>query len=531
MVRNLVFNNCGTAISMFWDWTFAFKSISINNCGTGIDMTAGGSSSQSVGSMTLYDSEITNTNIGIATAWSSGSSPSSGGSLVLENVQLTNVNTAVTGASGTNLGGGSGTISAYAQGHTYTPNGPTNAHGSMASVSRPGSLLSGSKYYEASKPQFENLPVSSFVSARSSGAAGNGRNDDTQALQNGINSATSAGKVFYIDAGTYRVTNTIFIPAGAKIVGEAYPVIMSSGGVFNNVNSPVPVVKVGNAGNTGTVQWTDTIVATQGAQAGAILIEWNLASSGTPSGMWDVHTRIGGFAGSNLQVAQCPTSAAVSPNCMGAYMSMHITPSASGLYMENVWLWTADHDIDSASNTQISVYSGRGLLIESTAGTIWLSGTGVEHHVLYQYQFANTQNIYAGQLQTETPYYQPGPSAPAPYSYQSSLNDPNFAQSCSGQGGNCANAWGMRAVNTKNLLVYGAGFYSFFNHYSTSCSDVGNGENCQSNIVSLENCGAVNLYNLNTVGTTNMLKVNGNTVATYNNNLNSFTDSLALYRQ
>jgi len=81
------------------------------------------------------------------------------------------------------------------------------------------------------------------------------------------------------------------------------------------------------------------IVSTQGAQAGATLIEWNLATSGTPSGMWDVHTRVGGFVGSDLQVAQCPvtaSSSAVNTNCIGAFMSMHITPSAAGLYMENV---------------------------------------------------------------------------------------------------------------------------------------------------------------------------------------------------
>jgi len=53
-------------------------------------------------------------------------------------------------------------------------------------------------------------------------------------------------------------------------------------------------------------------------------------------------------------------------------MLMHVTSSASNLYMENVWLWTADHDIDSSDNTQITVYAGRGLYIESTAGTFWL---------------------------------------------------------------------------------------------------------------------------------------------------------------
>jgi glucan 1,3-beta-glucosidase len=42
------------------------------------------------------------------------------------------------------------------------------------------------------------------------------------------------------------------------------------------------------------------------------------------------------------------------------------------LYMENCWFWTADHDIDDSANQQITVYNGRGLLIESTVGNIWL---------------------------------------------------------------------------------------------------------------------------------------------------------------
>ena len=57
-------------------------------------------------------------------------------------------------------------------------------------------------------------------------------------------------------------------------------------------------------------------------------------------------------------------------------MSMHITESATGLYMENVWLWTADHDLDSTlpkyANTNITIYAGRGLYIESQRGNIWL---------------------------------------------------------------------------------------------------------------------------------------------------------------
>lgn len=184
---------------------------------------------------------------------------------------------------------------------------------------------------------------------------GDGKTDDTAALQKVINDAASSGKIVYFDAGTYRVTSTLKIPAGSKIVGEAYPVIMSSGSFFNNMGSPQPVVRVGAPGDSGQVEWSDMIVSTQGAQAGAVLIEWNLASpSGSPSGMWDVHVRVGGFAGSQLQAAQCiatPGTATSTPNanCIAAFMLMHITSSATGLYMENNWLWVADQYVPSIS--------------------------------------------------------------------------------------------------------------------------------------------------------------------------------------
>ena len=254
------------------------------------------------------------------------------------------------------------------------------------------------------------------------------------------------------------------------------------------MNNPQPVVRIGSAsGETGSVEWTDMIVSTQGAAPGAILIEWNMASPATsPSGMWDVHTRVGGFDGSSLQVAQCVKTLA-QPNtaCYAAFMSMQITNIASGVYMENVWLWTADHDIDDPAETQLSVYSGRGLLVESTTGNIWMYvafntlrfvanflrlGTAVEHHQMFQYQFANTQNVFMGFIQTETPYYQPSPVATLPFPPIVSLNDPDFSVFCSGKAATCNMAWGLRVLNSQSIMVYGAGFYSFFDNYSTSKS-------------------------------------------------------------
>lgn len=370
-MRNVAVSDAVTGISQIWDWGWTYQGLTLTNCTTGLSISNGGAGNQLVGSVNVLDSTIQDCPTFVTTAWASSSS--SNGSLILENIALDNVPVAVKGTSGTVMAGTTGTttISAWGQGHKYTPSGPTNFQGSFTPPTRPSSLLASgsSSYYTKTKPQYEASPTSSFVSIRSAGAKGDGSTDDTAAIQSAITSAASSGQIVFFDQGTYKVTGTIYIPSGSRIVGEAYPVIMASGSQFSSISSPVPVIQVGKSGESGSIEWSDMIVSTQGSAPGAVLIEWNLAAA-SGSGMWDVHTRIGGFTGSQQQVAQCPTTAAVSAACEVAYMSMHITSSASGVYLENVWLWTADHDLDSASNTQISVYTGRGLLIEGK--NIWL---------------------------------------------------------------------------------------------------------------------------------------------------------------
>ena len=97
--------------------------------------------------------------------------------------------------------------------------------------------------------------------------------------------------------------------------------------------------------------------------------------------------------------------------------------------------------------------------------------------------------------------------------------------------------------------MYGAGLYSFFNNYSTTCSDQGNGEVCQNRIVSIEGTSsAITIYNENTgkwsfgppdiatltyviVGVHYMITLSGKDVATYSDNLDGFVDTIALYRK
>ena len=133
----------------------------------------------------------------------------------------------------------------------------------------------------------------------------------------------------------------------------------------------------------------------------------------------------------------------------------------------------------------------------------------------------------------ETPYYQPNPSAPIPFPYVVSLNDPQFPTTTTVDGNVTvpnADAWGLRIVDSNAIFIYGAGHYSFFDNYSTNCSNQGNGEVCQDRIVDLEGSSDITVYNLNTVGTHEMITLDGVNVAFYADNLNGFIDTVALFR-
>jgi hypothetical protein len=65
----------------------------------------------------------------------------------------------------------------------------------------------------------------------------------------------------------------------------------------------------------------------------------------------------------------------------------------------------------------------------------------------------------------------------------------------------------------------------------SACSNGGGPENCQDNIFSLEGSYSnVNIYCLSTVGTTNMITINGATDASYSANVNVYPDTIALFQ-
>lgn len=129
------------------------------------------------------------------------------------------------------------------------------------------------------------------------------------------------------------------------MVGETFSAIMASGNTWANKDNPVPVIQIGRPGESGRIEWSDMIVQTQGATPGAKIIEYNLNTE-RGSGLWDVHTRIGGAKGTQQQVAQCPIYT-TKPECFAAHTNVHVTKSGTGAYFENNWFWVSVTEVQA----------------------------------------------------------------------------------------------------------------------------------------------------------------------------------------
>ncbi|ORX52811.1 pectin lyase-like protein [Hesseltinella vesiculosa] len=603
LTRNLTFNGCQTAIFVNWNWQWTFKDINVNNCQIGIDMSSAGvNSSSQIGSVILMDSTISNTKTGIKTFGNLPSSNDTSGSLLLDNVKANGVAALVTDKQGTAILT-SNSVQQWGIGSHYTDTSgkPQYSRGDISTKPTKPQVLLGSNgsYFTRSRPQYETLDAKSFAPVTSFGAKGDGQTDDTQAIQKALNQSAGC-KIVYFPAGTYIISNTVHVPAGSRLTGEAWSILMAKGQAFQDETKPTPMIQVGNPGDSGMVEFSDIIFSSMNNQKGAVLVEWNMAQSEQGnSGMWDTHFRVGGSIGSNLQYAQCakpggsnttsrylhqilhlgkgdrghyqrqgdahrkdasledilveeretnlhqlkyyvdgedhmpplaqPAAAArdaSSPHhmdkrqesqpsqtpdysqCYGVHTLMRMTSSASA-YLENVWAWTADHDLDDSElQRKITVYTGRGILIDNTKGPIWLYGVQSEHSVLYQYQLDGTQNVMMAMIQSETPYFQPNPAAPKPLTANTNApwQDPTYSDCQVTSTNSCNMAWALRSSNSSNIYVYGAGLYSFFNNYDQACLDP---ENCQQSLVELSPNKNLFLYNINTKGTVQMIVGSG----------------------
>ena len=506
-VRNLEFNNCKTAIFQIWNWVFNYHGLTINNCGIGIDIANGGNS-QTVGSVIVQDGKFSNTPVGISSAYDPAQAGTNG-TLIIDNVDFSdNVPVAVQNVgTGNTILEGNQVVASFVQGRAYSGASGEAIQGTQTAPNKPAVLLDDAgRFVTRSKPQYADVPAEKFVSVKDNGAAGDGTTDDTAALQ-AIFDAAAEDEVIFFPHGAYIISDTVRIPANIRIVGEIWPLLMAGGenSAFKDQANPKPMLQVGQPGDVGNVEISDFMIETKGPQPGAILMEWNVeGASKASAGLWDVHFRIGGSAGTELQSDTCSKTpdveTAPDPACIGAFMLLHVTKSSS-IYMENTWLWVSDHELDRDDFNQINIYNGRGLLMESTKGA-WLYGTASEHNVLYNYHLQNAQNVYMTVIQTETAYFQVNPDATVPFDVNPTYYDPDWSWCDSDR---CAKTWGLRVIDSSDILFYGGGMYSFFENYTQDCLET---EDCQDHMVDIINSD-ITMYSVTTKASVNVISSSG----------------------
>ncbi|KAG8162100.1 hypothetical protein KVR01_007865 [Diaporthe batatas] len=517
--QRLKFDGCDTGVQVIWDWGWVWKSITMSNVGVGFRLlreetspttkrqtVPGKGGEGNIGSASFIDSTFQNVGTAILIA-PPDSTPGSGSTgVIVENVKFEGVSQPVADTSGSTLLSSAGTVDHWALGPVYNSNGTFSMGGKVGNYRKqPGLLDNNGAYFERAKPQYKDRGVGDFLHVKDFGALGDGSTDDTAAFQQAL--WGSQGKILFVDAGSYILTGTVTIPLGSKIVGETWSQLVASGPYFSDASNPKVMIKVGTEGEIGDIEMQDLLFTTKGPTAGAILVEWNVkAESPGSAGLWDCHARIGGATGTGLTPAECPAlTSGIASGCNAASLMMHITPRASG-YFENMWLWGADHMIDDpdlgdANNTMVqnSVYVARGLLVESVAPT-WLYGTASEHAVYYQYNFHNAQNVFAGMIQTESPYFQPTPKPPMPFEKVVGTigGDPDY--NCTATNGldGCDSSWGVMIRGSANIFIAGAGLYSWFSTYTQDCIDK---HSCQKALLLLEdNFANVRIQQLITIG-------------------------------
>ena len=516
-IKSVTFNGCTTGILVTQCFDCVFVNLSFTNVATGIDMTEQGSG----GSIVVIDSTASHAGTGIATL----SETTGILSLVVENFLAgTGLTNTVTASGQTALTGS--VTDSWVYGNSYVPNGPaTGQHqqGTIYSTPRSTSLLSSGKYFTIAPPTYQQYDVTQFLNVKTVQGypvAGDGSTDDTTNL-NTIISMYAGCKILFFPAGAYIVTNTLFFPTGSRVVGEGgYGVqISASGNRFKQQNAPIPLIRVGNAGDKGVAQFSNIIFTVADILPGCILLEVNMAGINPGDvGFWNNHFRIGGAAGSLVETG----CGSVPANCLATFLIVHLTASSSA-YIENMWGWTADHDLDGGNTERIS--TGRSFLIEADTAT-WLHGTASEHNTLYQYSFRNAQNVFVGMQQSETPYWQGAGSpslAPAPWTVNSTYGDPTFSN-CAASDALCRMAWFNYVNGSKNLFIYGSGFWVFYNDYN-ACSNNG----CQTNGCYVSTTTGLYWFLVNTRSVLNMIYNNGATPVTTNNNPGSWGGCVAAF--
>lgn len=252
------------------------------------------SNGQGVGSIVLADAIIANTPNGIITSLYAENSTS----FLIQNVGFFNVQTAIQdSATGQVLLAGGNEVLKDSWGFGMTVDNSTGT-GTFVNgqdipvMNRTDALVGTNAYVKANlytrrRPKYDDLSASQFVNVKTLGAKGDGKTDDTVVLNNILSQAANLSSVVYFPFGVYIIKDTLRVPVGSRIIGQAWSQIMATGPKFEDMKNPHVAVQVGQPGDTGIVEIQDMMFTVSGPTAGAILVEWNIHESSQGSAaMW-----------------------------------------------------------------------------------------------------------------------------------------------------------------------------------------------------------------------------------------------------
>lgn len=233
---------------------------------------------------------------------------------------------------------------------------PSLSNGLKHTTSRPAALVNSTgAYYTIAPPTYEEYDISNVLNVKDIPALpvrGDGTTDDTPNLQIIITSAAQNGQVLFFPQGAYVLTDTLHIPPGSRLIGEAWPRFVPRGDKFKDAKNPKAMIRVGNPGDVGVAQMTDFLFYTAETLPGLVMVEVNMAGDEPGNvGFFNTHFLIiGGLA----------------------RLCAHLKPTSS-VYWENSWA-------TGQGNGVTGLGFGGGFLVEARMGT-WMVGIGTGEYL------------------------------------------------------------------------------------------------------------------------------------------------------
>lgn len=251
-------------------------------------------------------------------------------------------------------------------------------------------------------------PMEEWVNIRELGAVGDGETDDTKVFQEAI----AKHKNIYVPQGWYRITQTIRMKPGTRLIGlhpfATQLILHESEPAFSGFGPPAPMVESSEGGDD---IFNGIGLSTGGYNYRAVGCKWMagekslfndvkfVGGHGTmrkpaPPAERDQATQAnqGRQAGARGRAISSPTSPVAAQGLDLAwdnqYWSLWVTNNGGGIIKD---IWTAN------------TYASSGLYVSNTSTPGRIYAMSLEHHVRNEARFENVSNwkMYAFQLEEE----------------------------------------------------------------------------------------------------------------------------------